>query len=586
MMKPKPKLLLQANKVFPVLLGLTTVAHAAPSVISDLPGVVEPDTSTATMKSYIPSDTVKALPSRKERASSGQAGPGIVVSAFRLEGANDYPDSGIDTTEMKSLIEAFRAQRMANKGKLTFSDIEQAAEIITNYYRKNGLIVSYAFVPAQDVADGVVTIQVMEGRLGAIKADLAEDSIYTQKQFEALFTEQMGKPIVKEEIEKALLIARDYHPTARISGILTPDGKPGETDLIVRARGDKRINNSVGIDNYGSKYTGRTRVRAGIGINNITGRADRLDINLLKGLGESNLYGGGQYDLPIMGGKTHVGFSYSLNDYKAGADIAALEITGINQTARAYAKHDFFRTRERRLTGSLGINRKDSEIELAGNKYSRDILSVVDLGMNARAIDRLMGNEYIALNLFSFNYHHGFNNLFGSLDRNDSGSSRSDSSGTMNADGNFNKFTAEYYRFQSLGTGMMFTFRVRGQWTTDMLVSIEQEPLGGPNNVRAYPRAEFMRDRGYFTSAEFSTDVPDLGKKLKAFVFMDYGKGWLNDPLRDQEKAISLAAVGVGLKINIDDSLLGRFQVATPLGTRAASNSKDPQAYFDLTWHF
>nr|VFJ56517.1 MAG: Hemolysin activation/secretion protein [Candidatus Kentron sp. FW] len=586
MMKPQPKLLLQANKIFPVLLGLTATAHAAPPVLSDLPGMVEPGTSTATMRPHTPSDMVDVLPPRKERIASGQGGPGITVSAFRLEDANDYPDFGIDTAEMKSLIEAFRAKQMANNGKLTFSDIEQAAGIITNYYRERGLIVSYAFVPAQDVADGVVTIQVMEGRLGAIKADLTEDSIYTQKQFEALFTKQMGKPIVKEKIEKALLIARDYHPTARISGILTPDGKPGETDLVIRARGDNRVNNFVAIDNYGSKYTGKTRVRAGIGINNITGRADRLDINLLRGLGESNLYGGGQYDLPIMGGQAHIGLSYSLNDYKAGAEVAPLEITGTSEMARAYAKYDFFRTRERRLTGSLALNRKDSKVDLAGGKLSRDILSVVDLGMNARLVDRIMGNSNIALNLFSFNYHHGFDDLFGSLGRNDPNASRFDSSSTINADGSFDKFTAEYYRFQSIGSGLMFTFRASGQWTSDMLVSIEQQSLGGPNNVRAYPRAEFMRDKGYFTSADLTTDLPGFGKKLQAFVFMDYGKGWLNDPLVDQSKGVSLAATGVGLKMNIDDSILGRFQVATPLGTRGASNSRDPQVYFDLAWHF
>ena len=566
------------------------MATEVPSVVSDLPGIVEPTSSTPTIETHVSSDT-ELLPSRKGKISSDHGGPGIEVSAFRLNGANDHPDLRIRIAEMEGLIEEFRARRMADSKQLAFSDIQEAADIITNYYRERGLIVAKAFVLAQDVVDRVVTITVLEGRLGAVKVELPENPNYTKEQFESLFSDQRGRPVVKAEIERALLMARDY-PGVRISGVLSPDAKPGDTDLIIKVREEKRMDGLLSVDNYGSVYTGRTRVHFGLGFNNLAGVADRLDINLLKGIGETNLYGSGQYGFPISDGRTHIGVGYSLNNYEAGAELEALDVDGTSETVRFYLKRDFLRSRARRLTGLFDLSRKDSEVTFGGRNFSRDKLLVMGLMLNAQTTDSVVGNRRIGVNQFSLGHSHGFKGILGALDGNDPNSSRTGASGEK-ASGQFNKIVAGYRRHQYLTEDMALMLKFQGQWSDDMLVSIEQLSFGGPDNVRAYPRSEFMGDKGYFGSVELFFDIqkPDEKiqssvKKIQASVFVDYAKGWLNYPSASREEAASLVAVGLGLRVNIRDILTGRLQIATPLGTQTANNDKDPQVFAELQWHF
>jgi hemolysin activation/secretion protein len=65
---------------------------------------------------------------------------------------------------------------MAEQGGLSLVDLEDAADGITQYYRARGFPVAEAFVPAQDVASGVVTIRVVEGTLGHVEVERPKKS--------------------------------------------------------------------------------------------------------------------------------------------------------------------------------------------------------------------------------------------------------------------------------------------------------------------------------------------------------------------------------------------------------------------------
>ena len=52
--------------------------------------------------------------------------------------------------------------------------------------------------------------------------------------------------------------------------------------------------------------------------------------------------------------------------------------------------------------------------------------------------------------------------------------------------------------------------RLDGQWSNDLLVSLEQFPMGGPESVRAYPLSSFLTDSGYLGSLEVRLGTPFL----------------------------------------------------------------------------
>jgi len=127
--------------------------------------------------------------------------------------------------------------------------------------------------------------------------------------------------------------------------------------------------------------------------------------------------------------------------------------------------------------------------------------------------------------------------------------------------------------------------------------------MGGPNSVRAYPTAEILKDKGYFASIEWSSQLPFLreasvpgwlsggrdatwGRAISVSLFADYAEGWLNYPVDlSQEESEDLDGYGIGMsfqtaRVNLNMSL------ATPFSDREASNGDDPQFFANLWIQF
>ena len=158
------------------------------------------------------------IPTVKERDPNPQAGPHLNVKEFRIQGLREYPEQGITREQIIKQVEALRFDMMG-EGKLlssgytldelgkvsdlvaeieketqdqhvgplevqklvflireqrrqrgiTLGMIETVADTITRYYREHGFILAKAYIPKQQVRDGVVTLTVLLGELGEVE---------------------------------------------------------------------------------------------------------------------------------------------------------------------------------------------------------------------------------------------------------------------------------------------------------------------------------------------------------------------------------------------------------------------------------
>nr|VFJ57273.1 MAG: Hemolysin activation/secretion protein [Candidatus Kentron sp. FW] len=593
-MKARPMSFFQLIMLSVPIFGLNTTIYAQQTSSTSIDTVL-PECS-APVKPKASSDSIQVIPKRKCRVLPEYEGAGIAVSTFRLDGVNEYPDFAINVSEIEKLVEDFRMQRMDEKGRLTFPDLKDAADIVTNYYKERDFFVAKASVPHQNVNDGVVIMKVLERRFGGIIVK-PSTSGYTAAQFEPLFDLEPGQPIVGSaaDIHKGILIANDY-PGVQLAGSLKPSKTtPGDMDIHIEVQQEERWDGSIAFDNHGYGQIQQDRVSMNLGFNNMMGLADRLDLSLLKGFSiqDENLFGSVKYSFPILDGMTRLGGSYSENTYFTSA-LADFNIHSTNEIGQVYIERDFIRSPMRKLSGFLAFNYKDSysEVFTDGRTY-RDTLFVMDLMTDAELRDQVMVRKdlaeqnFAAVNQFSFGYHHGFEDVFESLDNNDPNSTRLGGSGEK-AGGKFDKVTATYRRYHPLSENIMLMLQAEGQWSNDLLTSAEQQTLGGPYNVRAYRPGEFLMDKGYFGSAEISMDLPklfdnQLNTRISAFV--DYARGWLNDPLPNQKDTVSLAAMGLGLELNIW-GINWRTQAASPLDTGERSSGENPRIFTELRWDF
>ena len=134
-----------------------------------------------------------------------------------------------------------------------------------------------------------------------------------------------------------------------------------------------------------------------------------------------------------------------------------------------------------------------------------------------------------------------------------------------------------------LGARISLLLRLDGQWTDDILVALEQYTIGGPLNVRAYPIAEALVDTGVSATLEW---IIDAGDKTQVSLYVDYAYGELNNPRVTQEETVDYSGYGMGLQFNVQEKFYARLDIASPMGSRIASNDRDPQYYFRMRYTF
>jgi hemolysin activation/secretion protein len=190
-------------------------------------------------------------------------------------------------------------------------------------------------------------------------------------------------------------------------------------------------------------------------------------------------------------------------------------------------------------------------------------------------------------------YSQGFDGLLGAMEPTDdpaqTDASRRGGSG-MYAGGAFSKVNFDYDHWYNFIPDHTLHFSFRGQQSDDLLTSLEQMPIGGPNNVRAYGTSEFLRDQAFSTSIEWLMRAPGFsqwkafgnkrwGELLQFVVFADYAKGWLNDPLASDREVVDLSGVGAGIRFHYE-KFSARFEFASAVGDEPVGNDRDPQYFF------
>jgi len=151
------------------------------------------------------------------------------------------------------------------KRQMTLAELQKLADRITEAYKNRGYIVARALIPAQDVRDGVVSVQVIEGRYERIDINNASD--LSESRIRALLCNVREDAIVHgPTLERAVLLISD------LAGItpkatLEPGAQAGYTNLVLEITPTKATDVDVTIDNGGSLYTGRNRMSAGITLN-------------------------------------------------------------------------------------------------------------------------------------------------------------------------------------------------------------------------------------------------------------------------------------------------------------------------------
>ncbi len=516
-----------------------------------VPGsVMEPEVPEA--KSYKPSKDLKKIR--------------FILKKIVVKGSTVYSHNAFQ-----------RWQRRFIDKKVSLALIYRFAEKITTKYRNDGYLLSRAIVVPQNIKNGVVKIQIVEGYIGNLKirGPVKGSKMFLKSYGKALLR---SSPLKAKDLERYLLLIDDL-PGVSVESVLVPSkNEPGASELILTLK-HKDMDANTGIDNRGTKFNGPIQMRGATNANSVMGFYDRLGIQgVLTSNPDELLFFNGFGELPVSSEGTKLFISGSFSKSKPGSTLKQFKVEGNSNTFTVRASHPFIRSRGKNLNGYLGFTSRNSKTDLLNENITDDRLRILKLGMAYDFVDRLRG-----VNLFSVGLSKGMN----IMDASGPGSLK-----LSRADGrsDFTKLSGDILRLQELGSGWSLLTGVGWQYAFDSLLSSEEFGLGGPQYVRAYDPSEVTGDHGIAFKLELQKGVKtnwNYLKSLQSYLYFDHGTVALRNTTAVQDSSSSLTAVGLGMRANINKWLSGYIEVGQPLsGDVSAEGNSDPRFFFSLNAHY
>lgn len=514
-----------------------------------------------------PTADVFSVPRKLDRPVGAEEGPRIVVKRFELTGAVDRRDAGIATGDILALLEKARRDQPAQG--YTIVQLESVAEEVTKYYRSHGLLLAQAYVPVQEVSDGVVKIGILEGKLGDVTVE--GNKRYSTQSIQDAFSKIIGQPVNQMTAERALFQLNDY-PGLDVYGVFQPGKEVGATRLAIQVRREDFAEYYLTADNFGPESTGKYRVRGDVILNSPLKFGDQFNFYGIYTLDPSDsqadsLYGGVEYNFPMPRTDTRFALRYSTSDYNVGGDFS--DFSGTSSIAEIESTTLLRRTRTVNSRLVLSLANKDGTVDTGFGYEQEDKLRVAMARYEMSHIDtRFRGVNRLEISA-SFGEVRNFDPA------NPSKNTRYDLSE------NFSHYNLTLERWQRLGDHAAFVFTGKGQLSGEKLTSFEQFAIGGPENVRGYGPATFFGDEGASLTGEFIFDAPGFGDKkgwkdntwgqmLKFHLFADYAMAKVNGVssgsttlTRDED----FSDFGGGVSFTLPGKLSARFDVARPFNT-------------------
>jgi hemolysin activation/secretion protein len=479
------------------------------------------------------------------------------VQAFRISG-NQSIDSALLLPLLQDVTGAERS----------LSELEAAAERITSYYRKHGYLVARAYIPAQDIQNGVVEIAVLEGHYDKVRLD--NQSGFSDAILQRYITpQQLGETVNDAELERAILLIQDVTQASQAGANLQAGAVPGTTDLTLKVGPAPGWQARLEADNYGVRNTGRNRFGGAVQWNNPTGNADRLDARVFT-TADGQDYARLGYSIAVGGDGLRLGLAYVESRYQVGGNFAALDAYGRAGVWSATASYPLRRSRDFNLNLEGGLDQKSLQDNVGAFASStRKSNQVAGLGLSGDVRNSIGTSE--GTTTFSLRAERGHLDIETPLARDiDDLSARTN--------GGYQRYTYALAQYQWLSNSTMLLLSVNGQQASKNLDSAEKMSLGGPFAVRAYPSGEASGDKGYVATAEIrhTLDQQLLPGQLMLSGFIDSGMVEINaKPFIQGDNQRRLSGAGVGLSFAMQNRLELRLMYAHKIGDAPARSDTD-----------
>lgn len=457
--------------------------------------------------------------------------PSVRVERIRFEG-----NTAIAAAELAGIASRYEGRLLRPE------DLEELRLEVTRRYVAAGFLNSGAVIPDQVVADGVLVLRVVEGRLAAAQ-------ITGEHGFRAGFLEERlrlaaGTPLDVNRLQEAMQLLLQDGAVEQINAELAPGERPGEALLRARVREAPRHRVEIAALNNRPANLGEPTGEARLSVRNGAGFNETLSASYALTEGNDEYSFSASVPFTAHDDALFVRAGRSLGSV-VEAPFDRIGLTSVSETFEAGASHPVLRTRDRSLVATLSLTRSRTTTYvldepfpvLPGNVDGRTRIAAARAALEGvrRTADLVLAGRFalgIGLDAMSSTVHED---------------SRIPDS----------RFVTGLGQVQAVARLARETDQVVAradfQLASQRLASSEQFPVGGMASVRGYRENTLIRDEGLTASLEYRREVARrpgplavagaAEGALQVAVFADAGGG------RDKGgRWDSLASVGAGLR--------------------------------------
>ncbi len=446
---------------------------------------------------------------------------------------------------------------------ISFAQLVEAQEAITKLYQGKGYITSGAFIPAQTLQDGIVKIQVVEGRVEAIEVEGLEhlNPDYVRSRLEIA----LGPPLNQPELLNALQLLQVNPLISNISAELAAGTQPGTSVLSISVTEANAFHLLASYDNYRNPSVGTDRILGQLTHDNLLGWGDRFNLTYYHTDG-SDSFDNLSYTLPINPENGTLNARFRLSDSKV-IQPALFEPFDLESEYRKYEftyRQPIIESANQEFALGITGDWQTSSNFLLGEPFplsrgadSEGKTRIFALRFFQEYNHRSGRQVFVARSQFSFGI-----DAFGATNNNDG-----------RPDSQFFAWRGQAQYLNLLTPDVILILRSDLQFASESLLPVEQFSLGGVFSVRGYSQDALLADNGLFASAELRANIlkiPEWITTLQLSPFFDVGTVWNTDQFPLQRK--SLYSAGIGLRLLVDEVFSARVDWGIPIADFTDSN--------------
>lgn len=445
------------------------------------------------------------------------------------------------------------------EGKNIFmKDIQALIDEINYTYALKGFVTAHAFLTAQTIENGIIKIDLVEGKVGKISIS---DNKWTKDSYiNKRIQETPNNVFDIVRLEQDIIKFNRYNQGVKLKADLRPGEVEETTDINIKTQEDFPYRLTAFYDNAGRTTIGKQRGGLMMQADSLFGYRDTFTAGTY--LSRSSVTPFANYSIPVnkYDGRVGVTYSSSLAEITSG-DFSMFHIKSRSQTYSLYYLHPLVRKPKFELTGIVAGNYKQATTSFDSVDLYTDKISSAQASINAK-YDSKRGIWYLTQSVYQ---------AFPIFD---------DSS-------KYFKYEGSLIRLHDFSHGIVGQFRTNYQFIPQKVVPyIDQFQSGGLATVRGYSEGLLIGKTGYFLSGELmfpiapstinvkdketkeKKKIPFVGKYIKGAVFMDQatvfpfkGEGPGQEGYNANDMLLS---GGLGLRIQLPGDMTARLYWGFP----------------------